>query len=775
MDAPSPPRLTLVRAWAGRCLAVIAASGLMAGIFAVDPAPPAVTDNTAAIAAFGVDPGSRINKGVVVIDATYIHPPYTVERRGLSVLLNGHLVFAGCEWPPFDPKVPDDPGDPPKGLSPVETGPGDSRMGYWSRKYRYLAAHHDKTATRDLMIEALRKSGFYKEVSADARNPTSTDIDVVDNEGNRYGIDFGDEGSEPAITDPKQALGESVEVQKHLAAQLRHGSILGFIYETRDGKLGTPMTWTIDHAKATAVIEILASPLPPLQRLDALIDKRLVQRGDSTNHEVLQKMVVDDELRGRLSRYDLRPLPDPQSPLDGLPDPWASLRTASSISCLRELAKPLADHPDDQHLLGLAIMAYVNLALSGTPELDGACGPWLAYAERDTRHRRAVRHGAEPVSVIEAAPEWWVQLIEGDAAGVEQALARFPDQKASPTVRALHALATRDWRDLAEAQRIADAARPDADEEAVLTPHEQYALLCASAASGAPMPMAGLRWNDPTLNPCVLGRCRWRSPMFDETTLCSDLVTDVAAILSLPDIADDRACRDLRLLAGAIGLAAPVQASRAALVDLAGTGQKRITAAITSVDDRAARIFNALIAVIDDLRAGSRVSIRDDGLVAGVGVGDLADWCHGRLQEAASVAQLSLWYRVHSYKKVHEAFGGPLCQEHPQSLIAAQVDLGRQRSEWFDDDTPPADAVDHLAALLAAEVERPGRPLDALWYDAISLVAITQPERAGGLFRQVLARERANVASRGLPALPRPQLLMRLAASCAGGDGRLDA
>ena len=157
----------------------------------MDPPPSPYTDNKSAIADFGIDPGPRINSGVVIVDTAYIHTPYALERRGLCVLINGHLVYGGCEWPPFDKRVPNDPGDPPKGESPVESGPGDSRMGYWSRKYRYLASHFDAAITRDLMTEALRKSGFYKEVRADTTHDGPTDVFVTDLEGHGYGMEFG--------------------------------------------------------------------------------------------------------------------------------------------------------------------------------------------------------------------------------------------------------------------------------------------------------------------------------------------------------------------------------------------------------------------------------------------------------------------------------------------------------------------------------------------------------------------------------------------------------
>jgi len=128
-----------------------------------------------------------------------------------------------------------------------------------------------------------------------------------------------------------------------------------------------------------------------------------------------------------------------------LPDPWSDCQPRTAITLLAALRAPLDAKPDDQDLLGRAIMAYVNLSLGGDPALDGACGPWLGYA-RELAERRARARGGEPATLADAAPELWVRLLDGDAVGTTAMLARWDTDPEQPLYRALQARATRDVR-----------------------------------------------------------------------------------------------------------------------------------------------------------------------------------------------------------------------------------------------------------------------------------------------------------------------------------------
>jgi len=153
-----------------------------------------------------------------------------------------------------------------------------------------------------------------------------------------------------------------------------------------------------------------------------------------------------------------------------LPDPWKTLRWRDAIVSLGALREPLDAAPDDQRLLGLAIMAYVNLCLEVDPDLTGGFGPWYGYARELAQRRQAARHGAAPATLEDAAPELWLDLIDGDAAGVYAQVQRFPEQAQTPTARALTTMCTRDWRGLKEQKN--------------LTAHEKFAFFRACCWSG---------------------------------------------------------------------------------------------------------------------------------------------------------------------------------------------------------------------------------------------------------------------------------------------------
>jgi hypothetical protein len=109
---------------------------------------------------FGTSRGAPSDMGFFFIDGRYVDPPYVLERRGHHIYINEELVWKGHEWPPYDDRVSDDPGDPPPGLSPLEKAPAgvDRRDLYWSRKARYLIQHHDIKVARQKYAQALKSS-----------------------------------------------------------------------------------------------------------------------------------------------------------------------------------------------------------------------------------------------------------------------------------------------------------------------------------------------------------------------------------------------------------------------------------------------------------------------------------------------------------------------------------------------------------------------------------------------------------------------------------------
>jgi hypothetical protein len=286
-----------------------------------DAPQAAAADNAAAIMVFGIDPGPRLDRGIVFIETSYLPPPYVVERRGLGILINGHLVFAGCEWPPFDPSVDTDPGDPPKGLSPTDEKQGDRRMGYWNRKARYLITHLDRATACTRMIDTLRSTGLYTEVRINAESIDDQIITVVAGDGQKLNLDFWGDSAPPEITDPTQALKVTTDIQRRYADDLRIGCVIGFSGAARVGYYGTPNVWSIDAHHAQPFLDVLVLPVSPFVRLDMLRSKNLVNKGDTTHDAILQRLVVDDRLRRRMIGFAGEDQADQGSPDKSPTDP----------------------------------------------------------------------------------------------------------------------------------------------------------------------------------------------------------------------------------------------------------------------------------------------------------------------------------------------------------------------------------------------------------------------------------------------------------------------
>ncbi len=142
---------------------------------------PAPQYNPDPVAEFATAKSEPINTGFFFFDGKYIEAPYVVERKGLSIYINECCVSKGSEWPPYDWRVSEDPGDPPADHSPL--GPAvkgiDPRDGYWARKARYLWQHYDEATAREMLIAAYKASPAVTDVAIDPETgwPRVTDKD----------------------------------------------------------------------------------------------------------------------------------------------------------------------------------------------------------------------------------------------------------------------------------------------------------------------------------------------------------------------------------------------------------------------------------------------------------------------------------------------------------------------------------------------------------------------------------------------------------------------
>jgi hypothetical protein len=216
----------------------------------------------AAVKEFGTSCGEPINTGFFFYGYRYVEPPYVIERRGLAICINGHLVRPGREWPPYDYAVNEDPGPPPPGVSLDDNPPPgtDHRDRYWSRKTRYIKQHHSREEATRLIAQLYRDSGAYRAVTVDRERPEM--IVVTDRDGDTYRISLRVAPRE-SIT-REGALWEAEEGRKYYEAPFRCNTI--FIKSVRGGETG------LDEERRDRALEALITPVSPEERMRLLLD-----------------------------------------------------------------------------------------------------------------------------------------------------------------------------------------------------------------------------------------------------------------------------------------------------------------------------------------------------------------------------------------------------------------------------------------------------------------------------------------------------------------------
>jgi hypothetical protein len=159
-----------------RCRAGTIAAALAAAVAAFSAV---AQDNARAVRDFGTYEGPPITRGFFFWKWKYVRPPYTVERRGLDVYINGFLAQPGPVYPPQREAIPEtDPGDPPPD-APIffDKMPAD-----WPHrsKYLYLLAKHGKVKARDLMVRVFASSPQVSKVYVD---PETGDCIAIEGKG----------------------------------------------------------------------------------------------------------------------------------------------------------------------------------------------------------------------------------------------------------------------------------------------------------------------------------------------------------------------------------------------------------------------------------------------------------------------------------------------------------------------------------------------------------------------------------------------------------------
>ena len=395
------------------------------------------------------------------------------------------------------------------------------------------------------------------------------------------------------------------------------------------------------------------------------------------------------------------------APAADLPDPWQASAPQQAITTLISLRTPLDARPNDQDLLGRAIMLYVNLALGGKSELDGACGPWLEYA-RELATRRAKARRGEPATLAAAAPELWVRLLDGDASGTVAALERWKAEREHPLYRALRARATRD-------------VRPFRD-RAPTTAHEKYADLVAAVEANVPDHKS--EQGIPPFDPLLMRYLHLyaKDSQADVRPSFNAVYADVAWMLNSPELDDTTAGDAARALLAGCDAPIPARADRAALVRLAIAAANRLPDPHHHPAALAAAVAAARAVV------GGPRGVMDGKKHRLVGLGDIAAWNRDRLYLVGWMHVF--WYFDDEFYK--SQLVTPLRTLMPGSLIVARI------AAWQEVEPNEAHG-EPLAEALGREIRDPAGISPGLLAKPFLCLARKSPHRAAALVEELLA------------------------------------
>lgn len=343
-----------------------------------------------------------------------------------------------------------------------------------------------------------------------------------------------------------------------------------------------------------------------------------------------------------------------------LTDPTTSWNPRQLLTNLVSLRAPLDQTPQDPVLLARLQQTYVELAFGVNPELNGAIGPWLVRAETIAAQRAALRQGKPPATFAEAEPDLWLAIVQGNTAAVMTDLARWPEETAKPSGRALRMAAARDLRGI-------DTTPPRSALEwygyfTAMEVHQAYPVLLSLLPSNQ-------------ADSFLVKFGRWTSVGDDEQRrLVQSYFADVVWMLSVGKMDDAVACTHLATLITSFGQVMPT-----------GDRQAFSQAAQAAVHSYTADQAEPLIAaarICTELSKGEHL-IRDaEGKHRLVSLADVATWLHDRLYLAAL-----LQLRASNNPAYSRTVGKALETALPGSLIAARTSYN---DRWPDTAALPA-------------------------------------------------------------------------------------
>jgi PA14 domain len=394
--------------------------------------------------------------------------------------------------------------------------------------------------------------------------------------------------------------------------------------------------------------------------------------------------------------------------------PWLSLHPTDNILYLHHLRKQLADEPTNQEALGLAIMAYVNLCLTGEADSDGVAGPWLSYAQGLAEQRKALRQGKTWASLDDAAPELWLLLIQGNRVAVAQALNAWPT---ATSHRELRVVATGDWRIFKD--------------QPPTTLHERYIAVQIGFEMGARQLVSSLTTIERTHNPAISALMQTRANLGYYTTdeLIREAITFTAWLLASSELKDEEALPLLNRFAEVLHIDLTSAGNRrsrwqqvmAACNDLefnftnASTDAGRVKAA-----EPLAKALAMSYVICDKLAQRPWLSELKRPFDFYT-IGDLATWNRCRLMEAS--AWCSARFRRYDYALRDQHIFSVFETIAPHSFFSARARIGYQVEveSWSDKNIKPIYWTAY-AQLLEAEFDRPhGHSLFELGYSIARL------------------------------------------------------
>ncbi|HUT29586.1 MAG TPA: hypothetical protein VMX13_07335 [Sedimentisphaerales bacterium] len=243
----------------------------------------AAADNLAAIRDFGISRSEPIDKSFFFHEGKYIEAPYVVERRGLDIYINDVLIVSGPEYPIYEYKVEQDPGDPPPSSSPFDSYPAgtDLRDVYWSKKWRYLYSHFDHETAKNMMLETYRKSSEIEDVSWSDMEDI---VRLVHKDGRNRLVSLSLSGGGFALNPPrKEELLKRVQEEAAFHERRLGRDQLVF-------KKGG-FTRVVRGRRAVKGLEVLLSDASDTDKLKALEEARLIRSGPKGE---LERWIVTD-------------------------------------------------------------------------------------------------------------------------------------------------------------------------------------------------------------------------------------------------------------------------------------------------------------------------------------------------------------------------------------------------------------------------------------------------------------------------------------------------